>query len=180
MLVAQQKRKENIAEYILYLYQVEDLIRAFELNAGLLEQHVVAGYNVDEKTREEVRNWYNNLLLMMQKEGKQQAGHLQFLANLINDVNELHLKLLQTGIDPHYQFTFQDVAGLIAELKNKNRQAGNDVQVALDAVYGYLLLKIRKKKVSNETAAAMKRIGNWLAELSKQYRKYEAGELFNE
>jgi len=28
MIIAQKKRKENIAEYLLYMWQVEDLIRA--------------------------------------------------------------------------------------------------------------------------------------------------------
>lgn len=28
MIIARQKRKENIAEYLLYMWQVEDLIRA--------------------------------------------------------------------------------------------------------------------------------------------------------
>ena len=27
MIIAQQKRKENIAEYLLYMWQVEDMIR---------------------------------------------------------------------------------------------------------------------------------------------------------
>ncbi|WP_347164130.1 DUF4924 family protein, partial [Parabacteroides merdae] len=28
MIIARRKRKENIAEYLLYMWQVEDLIRA--------------------------------------------------------------------------------------------------------------------------------------------------------
>ena len=32
MDIAQQKRKENIAEYILYLWQLEDLLRALQFS----------------------------------------------------------------------------------------------------------------------------------------------------
>ena len=32
MLIAQQKLKENIAEYILYMYQIEDVIRAYNFD----------------------------------------------------------------------------------------------------------------------------------------------------
>ena len=41
MLIAQQKLKENIAEYILYMYQIEDVIRAyhFDLNK-IMEKYV--------------------------------------------------------------------------------------------------------------------------------------------
>lgn len=52
MLIAQQKRKENLAEYILYLYQVEDLIRAFHLDMNLIDKNLVSRYQVnDEKKR---------------------------------------------------------------------------------------------------------------------------------
>ena len=32
MIIAKQKRKENISEYLLYMWQVEDLIRANHLD----------------------------------------------------------------------------------------------------------------------------------------------------
>ena len=32
MYIAQRKRKENIAEYILYLWQLEDLLRALQFS----------------------------------------------------------------------------------------------------------------------------------------------------
>ena len=69
MLVAQQKRKENIAEYILYMYQIEDLIRAYHFNISNIETKLVSQYHVDEKTKQEISDWYKNLVVMMQKEG---------------------------------------------------------------------------------------------------------------
>jgi len=115
MLVAQQKRKENIAEYILYLYQVEDLIRAFHLDMDLIEKKLVANYRADEATSREIISWYENLVLMLEKEGKQQKGHLQFIINLTGELNEFHLRLLETKADNMYVSIFQAVAGLIAE-----------------------------------------------------------------
>src|SRR6056297_2947210 len=100
MLVAQQKRKENIAEYLLYLYQVEDLIRAFHLDMNLINEHLVGNYKANKEELKEISAWYENLTLMMQKEGKQEKGHLQFLANLLNELNEFHLRLMQQKTDP--------------------------------------------------------------------------------
>ena len=41
MLIAQQKLKENIAEYILYMYQIEDVIRAYQFDLdSILENYV--------------------------------------------------------------------------------------------------------------------------------------------
>ncbi|MFW5773716.1 MAG: DUF4924 family protein [Tangfeifania sp.] len=177
MLVAKQKRKENIAEYILYLYQVEDLIRAFHLDMDLLNKKLIAGYEVDDKTRKEIYDWYENLVLMMEKEGKQQKGHLQFIINLIGELNEFHLRLLETEVDKMYIPIYQAVAGLVNELKPKNPDAVNDIQVAIDGIYGYLLLKIQKKEITDDTKDAVKRLSHWLAHLSKDFREYEKGDL---
>ncbi len=177
MLIAKQKRKENIAEYILYLYQIEDLIRAFKLDMNLIENQLVEKYDVDENTSKEITDWYSNLVIMMDKEGKREHGHLQFLTNLINDVDQVHLKLLETGVDKMYVNTFQSVAGLVTELKQKNKEAKNDVDLAITAIYGFLLLKIQQKSISAETTDAIKRISNWLSYLSKLYKQFEEGDL---
>lgn len=177
MLVAQQKRKENIAEYILYLYQVEELIRAFKFDLPLIDERLVAAYKVDEKTADEIRNWYSNLVIMMDKEGIREKGHLQFLSNLIVDVNDFHLRLLQDGNEKVYIQNFQLIAGLLAELKLKNKTAENDVQLALDSIYGFLLLKMKNADVSNETAEAIQRLSKWLSSLSKLYKDFEKGEF---
>jgi hypothetical protein len=177
MLVAQQKRKENIAEYILYLYQVEDLIRAFHLDMDLLNKKLIAGYDVDEKTRKEIFDWYENLVLMMEKEGKQKKGHFQFIINLVGELNEFHHRLMETEVDKMYIPIYQAVAGLVNELKEKNPDAVNDIQVAIDGIYGYLLLKIQKKEITEDTKEAVKRLSHWLAHLSKDFREYEKGDL---
>lgn len=177
MLIAKQKRKENIAEYILYLYQIEDLIRAFQLDIDLIESQLVSKYQVDDKTLAEIAAWYKNLVVMMQKEGIAEKGHLQFLSNHIRELNEFHLKLLETGTNEMYVKVFQAVAGLLTELKTKNRQADNDMQLCFDAIYGYLLLKMKNSEITNETTEAVKRLSNWLGSLSKLFQEFEAGDL---
>lgn len=177
MLVARQKRKENIAEYILYLYQVEDLIRAFQLDMNVINKNLVPRYKVDEKTAKDISDWYENLVVMMEKEGKQKNGHLQFLINLVNDLHEFHLRLIQTDAEPMYVSVYKAVAGLVNELKQKNPTAGNEVQVAIDGIYGYLLLKIQKKEITPETQDAVKRMSTWLSHLSKLFKDFESGDL---
>ncbi len=178
MLVAQKKRKENIAEYILYLYQIENLIRAFKLDIDLIERELVSKYNTDNETKNEILDWYKNLVVMMKKEGMAESGHLQFLTNLIFDVNEVHLKLMDSETDEMYVQTFKAVKGLISELRQKNKQSANDIQLSLDAIYGYLLLKMQNKQVTQETSDAVKRLSSWLGSLSTLFKKYENDELF--
>ena len=143
MFVAKRKRKENIAEYILYLYQVEDLIRAFQLDMELIKEYLVKAYKTDEETSEELTAWYENMVIMMKKEGKEKEGHMQFLTNLLGEVNEFHMKLLSTEVVKLYPSVYQAVAGLIDELRQRNPNADKDVQVAIDGIYGYLMLKIQ-------------------------------------
>lgn len=177
MLVAKQKRKENIVEYILYLYQVEDLIRAFKLDMELIEARLVSNYKADEKTSIAIKDWYENLVIMMQKEGIQEKGHLQFISNLINDINDFHLKLMETGADKVYLQSFKSVASLVEELKLKNKAAKNDIDLGITAIYGFLLLKMQQKEISIDTTEAIKRISAWLGALAKLYRGFETGDF---
>ena len=177
MIAAQLKRKENIAEYILYIYQIEDLIRAFQFNISSIETQLVSQYQVDEIKRQEILDWYKNLCTMMEKEGIREKGHLQFLSNQIYELNEFHLKLMETGNDKEYVGVFQSISGLITELNLKGNSVKNDLQISFDAIYGFLLLKIQKKDITDETAEAVKRLSGWLSLLSKLFKDFESGDL---
>jgi hypothetical protein len=177
MLVANKKRKENIVEYILYLYQIENLIRAFNMDIELIKIRLIPSYQVDDKTKTEIIDWYSNLVSMMEKEGIQKEGHLQFLKNLIADVNEFHIKLLAAESDNLYPQIFHSVAGLLNELKEKSSNEKNDIEICLDTIYGFLLLKMQNKKITTQTEDAVKRLSSWMSALSKLYKDYESGEL---
>lgn len=177
MLVAQEKRKQNIAEYILYMYQVEDLIRAFKFDMNLIESQLVSRYRTDDQKKKEIAAWYENLVLMMGKEQIREKGHLQFLLNLMDDLNELHLKLMDTGQNPSYVMSFNSVAGLVQELKGKNPSGRHDVDLAITAIYGFLLLKMQQKEVSSQTTLAIRQLSKWLSDLSRLYLEFEKGDL---
>ena len=38
MIIAQEKRKTNIAEYIIYMFQIEDMLRAMQFNNDQIKQ----------------------------------------------------------------------------------------------------------------------------------------------
>ena len=54
MFVASQKRKENIAEYLLYMWQIEDLIRANDLDLDKITQNIVAKFNLPEEQQKQM------------------------------------------------------------------------------------------------------------------------------
>ena len=54
MYIAQRKRKENIAEYILYLWQLEDLLRALQFSPEAIYSQLVQKSELDEAKKQEV------------------------------------------------------------------------------------------------------------------------------
>jgi hypothetical protein len=84
---------------------------------------------------------------------------------------------METRKVPEYIQTYITVAGLVTELKIKSNVLNNNVFICLEAVYGYLLLKIQKKEITTETQEAMERIVAWLNHLSTLYKNYEEEKL---
>jgi hypothetical protein len=177
MLIAQEKRKTNMAEYILYMWQVEDLIRAHHFNMDLIEENLISQYAHSEKVKNDIRDWYANLMLMMYREGIRERGHLSFLKTLIAEMNDFHIRLLN---DPHerlYSELYQRAAGNIDAFRRKLAdQLTTDIETCMNALYGLLLLRLKKHTVHNETQEAMSTFSQMLAVLSKRYLEVERGE----
>jgi hypothetical protein len=175
MLIAQEKRKTNIAEYILYMWQVEDLIRAYRFNIDMIEQNLISQYSQPPRIKNEVRDWYANMILMMYREGIQERGHLSNLTALIAEVTDLHIRLLNS--DSGYKLLYLDASGNIAEFRKKSTSpAAGDIETCLNALYGLLLLRLKKQPVSRETELAMASFSKLLARLSRIFLEAERGE----
>ena len=82
MLVSRELRKKNIAEYLLYMWQVEDLLRANELSMEKIQTTLVEPYGLDDAASAELRQWYENLIDMMRQEDVKEKGHLQINRNV--------------------------------------------------------------------------------------------------
>lgn len=177
MIVAQEKRKKNIAEYILYMWQVEDLIRALDFDLKKIEDTLVAQYQADEQQKKEIVDWYSNLTIMMQKEQVQQTGHLQILVNLINDLNRFHQALINQHTDAEYSLLYADIKGDLDLVRQKSGKDDHDIEVAMNTLYLILMLKMKNKEVSEGTQKAVWKFGNFMGHLSKLFRTYEAGDL---
>jgi len=178
MLVALEKRKTNIAEYILYMWQVEDLIRAYQFNIDLIETNLISQYSQPPKVKNEVRDWYANLMLMMYKEGIKDKGHLSFLTTLVNDMTDLHFRLLKHKDEERYRTIFSEAEGNLKVYRQKLPDlAIGDIESCLNALYGLLLLRLNKKAISRETESAMASFSKVLAYLSQRFLQMERGEL---
>jgi hypothetical protein len=177
MFVAKEKRKTNIAEYILYMWQVEDLIRAHQFNIDLIETNLISQYSQPAKIKNDIKEWYADLILMMHEEGIRQRGHLSFLKSLMDDLSGFHLRLLNNGDEQQYHQLYLKASEYINELKSKSGEnARSDVETCMNALYGLLLLRLKKKEISKETEHAMSTFSKMIAVLSRRFLEAERGE----
>ena len=76
MYTASEKKRENIAEYILYMWQIEDLIRAYNLDIDRIDSEIIAQYqNLTDTQKRDLHEWYESLIDMMRREGVEKQGH---------------------------------------------------------------------------------------------------------
>jgi hypothetical protein len=178
MFVASKKKKENIAEYILYMWQIEDIIRAYKFDMDLIQSNIIDKFDLTEDKRKRLREWYESLIDMMRTENVQQSGHLQLNKNTIIDLTDLHKQLLYSMRYPDYTSAFYNALPFIAELRAKeNAKDGSDVEVCFTFLYGILILNLQKKEISGPTAKAQSAIIKFINNLSSKYIKYKNNEL---
>ena len=107
--IAQKLKEKNIAEYLIYMWQEEDLIRANHCEMEEMEANVIARYPEDQ--RPAMREWYGNLITMMSEEGVREKGHLQINKNIIINLTELHNLLSSSPKFPFYTRIILQMSG---------------------------------------------------------------------
>lgn len=182
MLIALQKKQENIAEYLIYMWQVEDLIRACHLDDQQINQLLVGRFRtiegVSDDQLEQILQWYLQLRDMMLTEGHRDNGHLQITQNVLIDLTDLHLRLLKQGQDAIYTSCFYSTLPYIVELRGKEgEEKVGELETCFTALYGLLLLRMQHKEVSEQTQVAMNQISKFLGLLSQKYKEWKTGDL---
>ena len=109
---------------------------------------------------------------MMRTEGVKEKGHLQICKNILQDLQELHGKLLQSPKFPYYKQMYYKVLPHIVGLRAKqNDSDADELETCFNALYGIMLLRLQKREVSPETAQAAGDISTMLGQLSDYYLK---------
>ena len=144
-------KKNNIAEYILYLWQIEDYLRAFPQQA-------------------ESNQKLQDLLNMMRQENIMEHGHLQLAQNALRELEELHDDLLEQ--EATYRAAMIQLTPSLNLLKAKtDRPTMSNIEACLTLLYQIMLLKLQKRPISSETELVQKQVTQLLQYLSKTYKK---------
>lgn len=176
MYISEKLKKNSIAEYLLYMWQVEDTIRAYEFDIERITDEYLSRFEYDDEQMEEVRGWYEQLCYLMIEEQICDAGHLQINKNIILMLTDLHLQILQSPKFPFYSAQYYKVLPYIVELRKKGGNKG-EIETCFDAMYGVMLFRAQKKNISPETAVAIDNIVKLIGTLSDYYKKDKDGEL---
>lgn len=171
MFIAKSIREKSVVEYLLYMWQMEDLIRAYGCSLTRIRREYIDRFDYTDQQKDEEEDWFGDLIRMMNQEGKREKGHLAINEVLLQDLGDLHARLLQSTRFPFYSAEYYRVLPFIVELRQKGDKEIGEVETCLNALYGVMLLRMRQKPISPETAHAIKAITTFLGMLSDYYIK---------
>lgn len=144
-------KKNNIAEYILYLWQIEDYLRAFPQQA---------------EANQELQDLFN----MMHQENIMEKGHLQLAQNALSELEDLHEDILQQ--EATYRAAMIRLTPALNLLKAKtDTPTMSDIEACLTLLYQIMLLRLQQREISSETADTQKQVTQLLQYLSRTYRE---------
>lgn len=147
-------KRDNIAEYILYLWQMEDYLRAFPENADATPE-------------------LHELNEMMHREGIIEGGHLALANNALAELIDLHATLLNE--DAMYRAAIIRLQPSLNLLKAKtDRPTMSDIEACLVLLYQIMLLRLQKKEITPETASVQQQATQVLTFLSRTYHDDQA------
>jgi hypothetical protein len=168
--VSESKKSQNIAEYLIYMYQMEDLIRSYQGDRAEMDQYLVSKYPVSEEEKSEISTWFADLSKQMKAEGIMVKGHLAELNQVVMELAQLHWDLLKT--DKTYFETYSKAKPFILEaiVQADGVDLGNEIQICLNGIYGLLLLRLLDKDVSDEQLKSAEAFGEVLSLLNWSYQ----------
>jgi hypothetical protein len=171
MYIAQQLRKNNIAEYLLYMWQVEDLLRAYGCSLSRIRREYIERFDYTDEQKEEMADWYGDLIRMMNQEGCRETGHLQINKVVMQQLTELNAQLLSSTQFPFYTSEYYKVLPYIVELRKRGNSEEPEIETCFNALYGTMMLRLQKKEISPDTEHAIKEITTFIGMLSDYYKK---------
>ena len=129
MYISQQLKQQNIAEYLLYMWQIEDLLRAYHFDMDRIKKDIVDPYPVSEEQKATLFQWYKDLANMMHDEGVMEKGHVQ-------------IKLRAKGADkdvPELETCFDAMYGVLM-LKLQKKEISEETQKAIKVISDLLAI----------------------------------------
>lgn len=154
------------------MWQVEDIIRAYGCSLTVIRREYISRFDYTDEQKEELTDWYGNLIRMMNQEDCREQGHLQINKVTLLTLEELHAQLLSSPKFPFYNAEYYKVLPFIVELRNRGANKDeHEIETCFNTLYGVMMLRLQKKKITPNTGAAVKEITTFIGMLSDYYKK---------
>ncbi|MGP1578954.1 DUF4924 family protein [Porphyromonas endodontalis] len=165
-----QMREQNPAEYLIYMWYLESLVRAMprqeDFDSFLLrspEQLPVIG-----SLREVLPPLRKEMLVEDIME--QPNRHTATLTALLQELEQLHKQLLADAGEEIYEELYTAVLTAVVEIRRRSGGVAlGEVEAAIVALYGYTFLKQTHQETTKATREIMMRISVWLKVLGEKY-----------
>ena len=168
MILAESKKKAHIVEYILFLWQIEDLIRAAQFDPTLLEKWAEDTANSEGSDPEKEKEWIVSIAADMRSQCKTESGHVASVSETMVELAHLHEMLLGPMEDKRYKESFEVAEPMMKELSAKQPgPASHPVEQLLVVLYGFLILRLQKQSISAESESGFVAFRNWANALAK-------------
>ncbi len=146
-------KKDNIAEYILYLWQLEDYLRAFPESA---------------ESNEELAD----ILRMMHADDVMDGGHIQLAQIALKELEMLSDDILNQ--EATYRAAMIRITPALNMLKARtDRPTMSNIEACLVLLYQIMMLRLQKREISAETQEVQQQATGILQYLSKTYYKQD-------
>lgn len=162
MFIAKELKDKSVCEYLLYMWQIEDTIRAYNFDLERLKTEYVSRFQYPETQRQEEEKWFGYLIDMMREEGVTEKGHLQMNVGTLSLLTDKHLELLADPKQTAYNAAYYRTLPYIVELRAHGDKDKPELETCLEALYGVMMLRLQKKEVSDGTQKAVKHISEML------------------
>lgn len=160
----------NITEYIIEAYKKEDLMRAYQFNIEKFGTQVIDFFPITPKEKLVEINHYEAFMQKMKDQGIEKHGHLSEINELVDSLEQLHTELKEN--DQAYFKVYKKAKTYIDEnLLIAKGLIDSEVQICLNGIYGYLLLKIEERIISEDEQKMIDAFGNLLSLISFKYNE---------
>ena len=167
MTIADKLRRTDISAYLLFMWNIEDVVRVYNLDFDRIDAEYIAKF--PEEERDATRDWMENIVKMMQ------------LENVRIRLNDLHRELLKSPKFPEYGAEFYRTLPYIVELRAKaGDNPADEIETCFNALYGTMLLRMQGKEVSEGTNQAVQQITKFINMLSRFFMLNEKKPIFED
>ncbi|MEX1192992.1 MAG: DUF4924 family protein [Brumimicrobium sp.] len=178
MFIAQEKERTNIAEYIIYMYQLEDLIRAYQFNIDVIREKIIKPQVKSDSFEKEAVKWYEEIIQEMKSRGLEREGHLHRIGEVITEMIYLHNTLLTVVKDKKYIGLLEAAEENIEAFRQKSDlKQMHIVEVCFRALYMKFLMRLQGKEITDASESAFDTMRILLAYLTKGYHQMKKGDM---